>query len=123
MSDWIGLAVIVIVIVGALWGMSHLGRTRPEISVEEFERRVAESRGSMSSGVSGLMYALQKLINPKAAEAVEILKDMKAGYYDDSEKVGDGSDAVGDEGDDTNAGENASPVKPEQVKLSEGEDA
>ena len=91
MGDWIGLAVIVLVVLGALWGMSRLGRTPEPMSSEEFERRVLESRGTMSSSVSGLMYALQKLINPKAAEAVEVLKDMKAGHYDEGEKAGDGS--------------------------------
>jgi len=90
MGDWIGLGVIVLVVAGSLWGLSHLGRAREPMSEEEFERRAAEARGTTSAGVAGMMYALQKLMNPKAAEAVEVLKDMKAGYYDEGEQAGEG---------------------------------
>ena len=92
MNDWIGLGVIVLVLAGSLWGLSHLGKTREPMSEEEFERRAAEARGTMSAGVAGMMYALQKLMNPKAAEAVEVLKDMKAGHYNESDKQGDGDE-------------------------------
>lgn len=96
-SDWIGLGVIVLVLAASLWGLSHLGKTREPMSEEEFEKRAAEARGTMSAGVAGVMYALQKLMNPKAAEAVEVLKDMKAGHYDESEQAGEGGDD--DDGD------------------------
>jgi hypothetical protein len=98
--------------------MSHLGKTPTPISTEEFERRVQESRGTMSASVSGLMYALQKLINPKAAEAVEVLKDMKAGHYDENEKVG------GDGGDSTSS-ETMTTLENTELsrKPAEGEDA
>jgi hypothetical protein len=92
MGDWIGLGLIVLVAVGALVGMSYLGRPRPPMTQEEFERRVQESRGTMSAGVAGLMYALQKLMNPKAAEAVEVQKDLRAGFYDAKEQAGEGGD-------------------------------
>ncbi len=101
MGDWIGLGVIVLVLAGSLWGLSHLGRTREPMSEEEFERRAAEARGTMSAGVVGLMYALQKLMNPKAAEAVEVQKDSKAGFYNaeygESGDDLDGDERVGDE--------------------------
>ena len=89
MGDWIGLGVIVLVLATSLWGLAHLGKPRAPMSEEEFERRAAESRGTMSAGVAGMMYALQKLMNPKAAEAVEVQKDLRAGYYDESEQAGD----------------------------------
>jgi hypothetical protein len=92
MYDWIGLGVIVLVLALSLWGLSHLGKSREPMSEEEFEQRAAEARGTMSAGVAGMMYALQKLMNPKAAEAVEVMKDMKAGHYDESDKQGDGDD-------------------------------
>ena len=88
MGDWIGLGIILLVAAGAVAGLSHLGKPRP-MSNEEFERRAGEARGTMSAGVAGLMYSLQKLMNPKAAEAVEVQKDLRAGYYDDKEQAGD----------------------------------
>ena len=101
MNDWIGLGVIVLVLAGSLWGLSHLGKTREPMSEEEFERRAAESRGTMSAGAAGLMYALQKLMNPKAAEAVEVQKDLRAGFYNaeygESGDDLDGDERVGDE--------------------------
>jgi hypothetical protein len=99
MGDWIGLGVIVLVLAGCLWGLSHLGKTREPMSEEEFERRAAESRGTMSAGAAGLMYALQKLMNPKAAEAVEVQKDLKAGFYNaEHGESGEGGEG-GDEGE------------------------
>ena len=46
----------------------------------------------MSAGVMAGMHALQKLMNPKAAEAVEVQRDLQAGYYDDQQEQGDGDD-------------------------------
>ena len=67
MGDWIGLGIILLVVVGALVGLSYLGRRPKPLTADEYERRAAEARGTMSAGVAGLMYALQKLMNPKAA--------------------------------------------------------
>lgn len=96
MSDWIGLAVIVLVLAGALLGLSHLGKPPEQITHEEFERRVKEGRGTMTTSAFAGMHALQKLLNPKAAEAVEVEKDLKAGYYDDQQETGAGGDGDGD---------------------------
>jgi hypothetical protein len=90
MSDWIGLGIIVLVIAGALFGLSHLGKAQKPLSREEYERRVAEGRGWMSTGAFAGMTALQKLINPKAVEAIEVQKDLQAGFYNDEEKKGEG---------------------------------
>lgn len=92
MGDWIGLGIFVLVTAGAVAGLSYLGRPRPEMTNEEFERKAAEARGTMSAGVAGVMYSLQKLMNPKAAEAVEVQKDLRAGYYDGREHGGEGGD-------------------------------
>jgi hypothetical protein len=93
MGDWIGLGIFVLVIAGAVAGLSFLGKPRPPMTNEEFERRAVEARGTMG----GIMYALQKLMSPKAAEAVEVQKDLRAGYYDDAEHSGEGD---GEEGQD-----------------------
>jgi hypothetical protein len=90
MSDWVGLGVIVLVLAGALFGLSLLGKPRKPISAEEYEQRVLEARGGMRAGALAGMMALQKMVNPKAVEAIEAQKDLKAGFYNDEEKKGEG---------------------------------
>jgi hypothetical protein len=90
MGDWIGLAMFVLVLAGALVGLAHLGKPAKPLSNEEYERRVGEGRGYMSAGVMAGLYALQKLMNPKAVEAIEVQRDLKAGFYNDEEKKSEG---------------------------------
>jgi hypothetical protein len=90
MGDWIGLAVIVLVVVGALAGLSHLGRKPKPLTAEEYEERVAEARGTTRAAALAGMNALNKMVNPKAVEAVEKQRDLQAGFYDDQEKKGEG---------------------------------
>ena len=92
MSDWIGLGIIVLVVVGALVGLSHLGKKPKPLSKEEYERRIADGRGLASASAFSGLYALNKLLNPKAVEAVEVQRDLKAGYYDDQEEEGEGDE-------------------------------
>ncbi|HEX8353008.1 MAG TPA: hypothetical protein VF611_08925 [Pyrinomonadaceae bacterium] len=92
MGDWIGLGVFVLVVVGALAGLSYLGRKPKPLTAEEYERRVAEARGATRSAAVAGMNALNKFVNPKAAEAVEVQRDLKAGYYDDEEQTGEGDE-------------------------------
>src|SRR2546423_4211069 len=92
MGDWIGLGIIMLVVAGALFGLSHLGKPAKPMSSEEYERRVREGRGWMSTGALAGINALHKLVNPKAAEAIEVQKDLKAGYYNDEEKKGEGDE-------------------------------
>ncbi|MDT7808356.1 MAG: hypothetical protein QOJ70_2169 [Acidobacteriota bacterium] len=96
MGDWIGLGIIVLVIAGALVGLSQLGKPSKLLSKDEYERRVADRRGWMSAGAFAGMIALQKLVNPKAAEAIEKQKDLKAGFYNDEEKKGEGDEPGSD---------------------------
>ena len=103
MGDWIGLGIIVLVLAGGLLGLSYLGKPSKPISKDEYERRIQEGRGTMSASVMAGMQALQKLMNPKAAEAIEVQRDLRAGYYDDQQEVGDG-----DEPDPTKERENES---------------
>jgi hypothetical protein len=92
MSDWIGLAFIALLVVGALVGLSYLGRKPKELTAEEYERRVAEAKGTTRSAALAGMTALDTFINPKAAKAVEVQKDFKAGYYNDEEREGEGDE-------------------------------
>src|SRR6201990_433433 len=90
MSDWIGLGFIALVVVGAVVGLSFLGRPRKPLTEDEYEKRVAEARGTTRAAALAGMNALNRMVNPKAVEAVEKLKDLQAGYYDDQEKKGEG---------------------------------
>jgi hypothetical protein len=97
MSDWIGLGIFVLVIAGAVAGLSFLGKPRPPMSNEEFEQRAAEARGTTGGG--GVMYALQKLFNPAAAKAVEVQQDLRAGRYHKQAGQGEGDEpGLGGEG-------------------------
>src|ERR1700755_510236 len=90
MGDWIGLGIILLVVVGALVGMSYLGRRPKQLSVDEYEQRVAEARGTTRAAAVGGLHARNKMINPTAVEAVEKQKDLQAGYYNDAETKGEG---------------------------------
>jgi hypothetical protein len=90
MGDWIGLGIILLVVAGALVGLSYLGKPAKPLSEEEYERRAREGPGVLSAGVMGL----QKILDPGTAKAVAAQQDLKAGYYNDEEKEGEG-DAPG----------------------------
>ena len=92
MSDWIGLGIFVLVVVGALVGLSHLGKTRKPLTEEEYEQRVADAKGTTRAAALAGMNALNKMINPKAVEAIEVQQDLRAGYYDDQEEEGEGDE-------------------------------
>ena len=92
MSDWIGLGIIVLVAVGALVGLSYLGKKPKQLTVEEYEKRVADAKGvKRGVAVTGLS-ALDRFVNPNAVKVVEVQQDLKAGYYDDQEEGGDGDE-------------------------------
>jgi hypothetical protein len=98
MGDWIGLGIIALVAVGAAVGLSRLGKTRKPLTEDEYEQRVAEAKGTTRAAALAGMNALNKMVNPKAVEAVERQQDLRAGYYDDQEEGG--------EGDEPGAGKN-----------------
>ena len=81
MGDWIGLGIILLVVVGALAGLSQLGKGRKPISAEEYERRVQEGAGGLSASVIGL----QKILDPGTERAVAAQQDLRAGYYNENE--------------------------------------
>ena len=92
MSDWIGLGIFVLIVVGALVGLSHLGKKPRRLTEEEYEQRVAEAKGTTRAAALAGLNALNKMINPKAVEAVEKQRDLRAGYYDDQEEEGEGGE-------------------------------
>ncbi|MDT5269122.1 MAG: hypothetical protein QOH49_1308 [Acidobacteriota bacterium] len=90
MSDWIGLGIFVFVVVGAVVGLSFLGKRPKPLTAEEYEKRVAEAKGTARGVAVAGLGALDKFVNPKAVIAVEVQQDLKAGYYDDQEEEGEG---------------------------------
>ena len=87
MSDWIGLGVIILLVIGALVGLSILSKPY-EVSQEEFDKRAHEATGLLSAGLSGL----NKFLDPAAGKAAEVQEDFKQGYLDGEQESGDGKD-------------------------------
>jgi hypothetical protein len=88
MSDWIGLAVIVFLVLCGLAGLSALGKPY-DVSTEEFERRAKEGPGLLGAGLVGL----QKALDPAMERAVEAQEDLKRGRYNKEDGSGDPPDA------------------------------
>jgi hypothetical protein len=88
MSDWIGLAVILLIVLGGLYGAWRLGAPPEKISQEEFDRRVKEG-----AATRGAMFALQQWLHPKGAQAVEVQQDLRHGYYNKKRLPGDGDES------------------------------
>src|ERR1051325_9581049 len=98
MNDWVGLAMIVLLVVGVVIASAKLGAPRKQISEEEFERRVREGQRSQAA-----VFALQQLLQPKAAEAVAVQQDLRHGYYNKKRVPGDGDDEPAGASDDESA--------------------
>lgn len=93
-SDWIGIGIIVLVVLGALFGLSQL--TRPyDVTAEEFERRAREEPGLLNAGIIGL----QKVLEPGVAKAEAVQQDLRQGIYDDEEEADDPPEAGADAGE------------------------
>ena len=92
MSDLIGIAVIVFVVLCGLFALSRLSKPY-DVSIEEFEKRAREGPG-LSAAVSGL----QKFLDPAAQKAAEVQEDLRQGRYDKKEESGDPPEA-GDNND------------------------
>ncbi|MEO6394000.1 MAG: hypothetical protein ABIP75_19255 [Pyrinomonadaceae bacterium] len=84
MSNWIGLGFLLLLVAGAIWGLSALGKPR-RLTVEEFERRASEGTGLAGAG----LLSLQKALDPAAERAVETQQDFKRGSYDKKQETGE----------------------------------
>ena len=91
MSDWIGLAIIAVLVVGGLAALSQLGKPY-NISTEEFEKRAQEGPGLLNASLVGL----QKVLDPSKERSVEVLEDLKQGRYNKADESGDPPDAGDD---------------------------
>ena len=93
MNDWIGLAVVGLIVVSGVVFLVWLSRPY-EVTTEEFEKRAAEAPSLLSAGFVGL----QKILDPATNKAVIAQEDLKQGRYNAEQGKGDGPEA-GDEQD------------------------
>ena len=91
MSDWIGLGIIVLLVIGGLAALSQLGKPYT-VSTDEFERRAQEGPGLLGAGLVGL----QKALDPAVERGVEAQEDLKRGRYNSEDESGDPPEAGDD---------------------------
>jgi len=86
-----GLAILLLIILGAVYGLHRI--TRPvNYTKEVYEERLKKGTGIARGAMNAMMYPMEELLHPKAVEAVHVKKDMKAGYYAAQQETGDGLD-------------------------------
>lgn len=88
LKDWIGLAVIVLLVLCGLFGLHQLSKPY-DVSVEEFERRAKEGPGLIGAS----LVTLQKALDPATEKAVEAQEDLKQGRYDGEQGSGEPPEA------------------------------
>jgi hypothetical protein len=83
MSDWIGLAFFVLLVVGALVGIKVLANPKKR-TADDFERGAAEN----PTLTGALLNALHDVTDPGAARAKEVRMQMKDGTYRKKKREG-----------------------------------
>ena len=83
MSDWIGLAFLVLLVVGAVIGLRSLAKPRSRTG-EEFERSASEN----TTMVGALMNVLHDVTDPGAARAKEVRMQVKDGVFRKKKREG-----------------------------------
>jgi hypothetical protein len=91
MRDLIGLGVIAVIVLLAVYGLHVLSKPY-DVTPEEFEKRAQEGPGLISAGMIGL----QKMLEPGAKRASEVQEDLRQGRYNKEDDSGDPPEA-GDE--------------------------
>src|SRR5215813_6021943 len=101
LKDWIGLAIIGLVVLCGLFALAQLSKPY-NVSVEEFERRAKEGPGLLGASLIGL----QKALDPATEKAVEAQEDLKRGRYNGEQGSGEPPEAGAASGE-TEQGESA----------------
>jgi hypothetical protein len=97
-KDWLGLAIIGLVILCGLFGLARLSKPY-DVSNEEFERRAQEGPGLLGASLIGLQAAL----DPSKEKSVEVVEDLKQGRYDGEQGSGEPPDAGSETSEDENS--------------------
>jgi hypothetical protein len=84
MNDIAGIAFIGSLVLAAVLFLLYLSRPY-DVSTEEFEKRAHEAPSLISAGMSGL----QKFLDPAAGKAMEVIEDLRQGYYNGEQESGD----------------------------------
>jgi hypothetical protein len=84
MNDLIGIGVIAVILLGAVYGLLRVSKPY-DVSAEEFEKRAQDGPSLISAGMIGL----QKLLEPGAKKAIEVQEDLRAGRYNKEDESGD----------------------------------
>lgn len=103
MGDWIGIAFLVLLFIGAYFGIRALANPKPRTS-DDFERSAAEN----TTMVGASMNALNEIMNPAAAKSRETIEQMKDGRYQKKKREGKASGTADEQGegtDEANIGE------------------
>jgi len=88
-SDWIGLGVVLLLIIAALFGLSQISKPYDVKDEEEFQKRRKESAGMMVAGLKGL----QQILDPAEKKGAIVQQDLARGLYDDEEEADDPPEA------------------------------
>jgi hypothetical protein len=89
-SEWIGIGIIALVIVGGLLLLNHITKPYDVKDEQEFQRRRRE--GGRATGLMGL----QGILDPAFKKSVEVQQDLRHGIYDDEEEPDDPPEAGAD---------------------------
>lgn len=97
MSDWVGLAFFVLLIVGLIVGLKVASKTRTTTS-DEFERSAMEN----PSFTGALLNALHDVTDPAANRSKEVRMQMKDGTFRKKKREGKASGTDNNEIDGEN---------------------
>lgn len=103
-TDWIGIAIIALVIIGGLLLLNQITKPYDVKTEEEFQKR--KQLGARTAGLMGL----QQILDPAAKRSVEVQQDLRRGIYDDKEEADDPPEAGGTDASDV-SGTHASGVQ------------
>lgn len=87
MSDWIGLAFFVLLVLGAVLGLRTLAKPKPR-TAEEFERGAMDN----PSFTGALLNALHDVTDPAAKRSKEVRMQMKDGTFRKKKREGKAED-------------------------------
>jgi hypothetical protein len=92
MNDWLGLAFLILLVVGALIGIKVLANPKKR-TAEDFEKGAADN----PTFTGALLNALHDVTDPGAARAKEVRMQMKDGTFRKKKREGKANDSNGEE--------------------------